>query len=99
STERGDPHAAAHLWPFSGGRRTRAGALSLLALSLTFAAGPESGLPDPGEGARRDRIAALVRQLGDKEFAKREAASKELDGIGEPALDALRKGAAADDAE
>jgi uncharacterized protein (TIGR03067 family) len=46
-----------------------------------------------------DRVARLIRQLGHKEFAKREAASKELDSIGEPALDALRKAATEDDAE
>ena len=46
------------------------------------------------------RVARLIRQLGHDEFAKREAASKELDAIGEPALDALRKAAASsDDAE
>ena len=70
----------------------RAGALALLAIGLAFVNGA-------GEGAQRDRIAALVRQLGDREFAKREAASKELDAIGEPALDALRKAATDDDAE
>ena len=41
-----------------------------------------------------ERIASLIRQLGDDEFKKREAASKELDAIGEPALGALRKAAA-----
>jgi uncharacterized protein (TIGR03067 family) len=46
-----------------------------------------------------DRVARLVKQLGHKEFAKREAASKELDAIGEPALDALRKAATDEDAE
>jgi hypothetical protein len=38
----------------------------------------------------------LIKQLGHEEFTKREAASKELDAIGEPALDALRKAAASD---
>jgi RNA polymerase sigma factor (sigma-70 family) len=49
--------------------------------------------PDPG------RIAALVRQLGDDAFAKREAASKELQAIGVPALAALNKAKASDDPE
>src|SRR5262245_14412515 len=44
-----------------------------------------------------ERIASLIRQLGDDEFKKREAASKELDAIGEPALSALRKAAASSD--
>jgi len=77
----------------------RAAALSLLAIVLAFAAGDEVARPGPGEAAQRDRIAALIRQLGDKEFAKREAASKDLDTIGEPALPALRKATTDGDAE
>src|ERR1043166_2910287 len=46
-----------------------------------------------------DRVARLVKQLGHENFAKREAASKELDAIGEPTLNALRKAASSDDAE
>jgi uncharacterized protein (TIGR03067 family) len=45
------------------------------------------------------RIARLIEQLGHNEFAKREAASKELDAIGEPALDALRRATSHEDAE
>jgi uncharacterized protein (TIGR03067 family) len=45
------------------------------------------------------RVARLVDQLGHKEFAKREAASKELQAIGEPARDALMKAAAGADPE
>lgn len=52
-----------------------------------------------GGEAKRDRIASLIRQLGDDDFAKREAATEELDAIGEPALDALRKAATDDDPE
>jgi uncharacterized protein (TIGR03067 family) len=45
-------------------------------------------------------IAQLIKRLGDDSFAKREAASKELEAIGEPALAALQKAAAStDDAE
>ncbi len=51
----------------------------------------------PGKETEAERIARLVKQLGDDDFAKREAASKELDGIGEPALPALRKAAASSD--
>jgi len=46
-----------------------------------------------------DRLARLIRQLGDRSYARREAASRELDALGEPALDALRKAASAEDAE
>jgi uncharacterized protein (TIGR03067 family) len=53
----------------------------------------------PGKDTEAERIARLVKQLGDDDFAKREAASKELDGIGEPALPALRKAASNDDPE
>jgi uncharacterized protein (TIGR03067 family) len=40
------------------------------------------------------RIARLITQLGDDSFDKREAASRELEAIGEPALAPLRKTAA-----
>src|SRR5687767_749959 len=53
----------------------------------------------PAEDGPTDRIAGLIQQLGHREFAKREAASKELDAIGEPALGALRKAATDRDAE
>src|SRR5438046_669112 len=39
-------------------------------------------------------IARLVKQLGDDDFDKREAASKELEASGEPARAALQKAAA-----
>ena len=54
---------------------------------------------DAGKEAKADRVADLSRQLGHEEFAKREAASRELDAIGAPALDALRKAASHDDPE
>jgi uncharacterized protein (TIGR03067 family) len=55
---------------------------------------------NPDNGADAERVAKLIKQLGDAAFAKREAASKELEAIGEPALAALRKAAASDsDAE
>src|SRR5437879_8715626 len=41
-----------------------------------------------------DRIAFLINQLGDEKFTRREAATKALAKIGEPALAALRKAAA-----
>ena len=40
-------------------------------------------------------IERLIKQLGSRDFRKREAARKELEAIGAPALDALRKAAVA----
>jgi len=55
---------------------------------------------DPGDETMTARIQCLIQQLGDNSYAKRGAANRELQSIGEPALDALRKAAAAtDDAE
>jgi hypothetical protein len=48
---------------------------------------------------RADRAAALIPDLGNAKYAKRQAASNELKVLGEPALAALRKAALADDAE
>jgi hypothetical protein len=47
----------------------------------------------PGRGAEEGRIARLGKQLGDDEFARPEAASKELEAIGGPAQAALRQAA------
>jgi hypothetical protein len=62
------------------------------------------GLALPAAVPARDaadaaRIKKLVEQLGSAEFQERENAVKELGAIGEPALEALRKAAASDDAE
>src|SRR5262245_6884322 len=48
------------------------------------------------KGPDSERVAQLIRQLGDDDFRKREAASKGLAAIGEPALAALKKAAASD---
>lgn len=53
----------------------------------------------PPEKSTSERVAQLVKQLGHDRFVMREAASKELDEIGEPALDAIRKAATVGDAE
>lgn len=45
------------------------------------------------------KIEALVQQLGDEDFSKRDSASKELDTLGDKALALLRKAAAGEDAE
>jgi len=48
------------------------------------------------KGPDAERVAQLIRQLGDDNFRRREAASKELTALGEPALAALKKAAASD---
>ena len=66
-------------------------ALLLMALPFVLVA---AVAPDDKE------IACLVKQLGDDKFTEREAASKELAAIGEPARAALLEAAASrDDAE
>jgi hypothetical protein len=62
------------------------------------------GKPVPGpttasKGGPDATIAHLVEQLGSPKFEEREAASKALDKIGEPALEALRGAARSRDAE
>jgi hypothetical protein len=46
-----------------------------------------------------DRVAGLVRQLGDNKYEKREVAARELDAIGEPALCELFAATASEDPE
>jgi hypothetical protein len=48
---------------------------------------------DSGKEPGPDRIAQLVRQLGDEKFARRKAAGKELEAAGARALPALRQAA------
>ena len=47
----------------------------------------------PGKEITAERITSLIDQLGDEAFAKREAAHKAIDTLGEQALPALRKAA------
>jgi hypothetical protein len=75
----------------------RAGALVGAVVALALVAGAGSLRGNSGTSAKSDRVAALIKQLGDHKFAKREAASKELVDIGEPALAALRKAATSSD--
>jgi hypothetical protein len=59
-----------------------------------------SSLPAPaGETSRAEKINKLIEQMGSGAFAERERATKELDTIGVPALEALRKAATSEDAE
>jgi uncharacterized protein (TIGR03067 family) len=70
---------------------------AMVGLILAAQAGALRG--DVGKETEADKIARLIRQLGDDEFAKREAASKELKAIGVAALVALRKADSSDDPE
>src|SRR5207249_3594946 len=49
--------------------------------------------PFPAPSDQGKEIDRLIRQLGSRQFAEREAASKRLEAIGEPTLDALHKAA------
>jgi WD40 repeat protein len=60
-------------------------------LALAAGSGPLRGGAD--KEADPARIEALIKQLGDKRFARREAASKELEALGKPAFRALRRAA------
>jgi carboxyl-terminal processing protease len=54
---------------------------------------------EPVEPAGAERIALLIKQLGADKFEMREEATKALDAIGIPALDALRAAEKSTDAE
>ncbi len=58
----------------------------------------QDGAPrgDLGKETEAETIARLIKQLGDRTFAKREAATRRLKEIGEPALESLRKAAVSD---
>jgi WD40 repeat protein len=64
----------------------------LFVLVLPFIAGCRA---EPDES----KIARLIKQLGDEDFEKREAATARLKEIGEPALDALVEAKSSDDEE
>ncbi|MBO0697124.1 MAG: hypothetical protein J2P46_01900 [Zavarzinella sp.] len=64
-------------------------ALGLIGIGAAVALG--GGRSEDGS---TDRVARLIDQLGHPRYATREAASRELDAIGEPALGTLRKAAA-----
>ncbi len=64
---------------------------ALICILLAIQAGALRG--DPNKNSAPTRIAFLIEQLGDRKYVKREAASKELERIGEPALGPLRQAA------
>src|SRR5262245_66435777 len=61
---------------------------------LALATGIGIARGDSDSKAKPDRIEALIQQLGDRKYAIREAASKELEMLGKPAFRALRRAAA-----
>jgi uncharacterized protein (TIGR03067 family) len=77
----------------------RPNALWCVSIVLAAAIGCDPGRTDAVNEKEQARIAVLVVQLGDKDFAKREAATKELGNIGEPARAALNKAVEGSDAE
>jgi hypothetical protein len=84
-----------------GGRKLLA-VLGLALVLLTAGAVTlrlQPGQGDPAEETSKDRLTSLIRQLGDRKFAKREQAGKELEALGGEALPALRKATASDDPE
>src|SRR5262245_8631504 len=64
--------------------------LLLAAPAATFRAADQAEAPNPGR---------LVERLGSGEFAERQEATRALDALGEPALDALKLGLRSDDME
>jgi hypothetical protein len=64
------------------------------ALPLLRAEGPKQTPPD-----RPEKIEKLIQQLASDEFAERARAAKELEAIGEQALEALRRANASSDLE
>jgi hypothetical protein len=82
----------------------RTGVLVGVALVLAFGSGGGILQGDPDKAVKSDRVSvlinSLIKELGHNQFAKRQAASKELAAIGPTTLDALRKAASSsDDAE
>jgi hypothetical protein len=71
--------------------------MSLL-ISTALLLGFGAADPAAGTAAQPPDIAGLIQQLGSRRFKEREAASKVLDRVGEPALEPLRR-AAKDDAD
>ena len=78
-------------------RLVRSRRLWLALLVIPAAVGVLSG--GPQKDADPERIAALVRQLGDKRYVYREAAGRDLEEVGEKALPAVRDAVASPDPE
>src|SRR5262245_57829339 len=72
-----------------------AGCLGLATAMALPPGGAEKGAKAPAADAKAGPIAALVRQLGDDRYSRREAASKALEALGEKALPEVVEAAAA----
>jgi hypothetical protein len=71
-----------------------------LVVALAAGLGLVAAVPTPAaEEASAEQIKKLIEQLGSDNFGAREQASKQLDEIGVPALEALRQAAQGRDAE
>jgi hypothetical protein len=66
-----------------------------VAVGLGLAAGFGLLRSETGTRGKAERIAVLIKQLGDVKFARRQAASKALEAIGAPALGPLARAARA----
>jgi formylglycine-generating enzyme required for sulfatase activity len=73
-------------------RPRASGGFWLILLSSAVMSGPSGGETREAESGR---ITTLIGRLGDGKFARREAAGRELEALGEGALPALRAAAAA----
>ena len=71
---------------------------TLLTLIIGLGIGTVMAVPS-SPGADQNKIGQLIAKLGSDNFRERDAANKELDAIGEPALEALRKAAKSNDME
>ena len=60
-------------------------------LGMMLATQADTSWREPGKETVNEKVARLIKQLGDNEFDKRETASKELEAVGVPALEALQK--------
>ncbi len=72
---------------------------SLLALLLGLGVGLGATVSGPAGADDTDRVARLVKQLGSNRFVERDRAKRELEAIGMPALEALRRAARSKDLE
>ncbi len=77
----------------------RTGAFVSAVAGLITLAGADLLGEDTATKAPAERIARLIRELGDEAFPRREAASRKLKAVGAPALPALCRAAAGADPE
>src|SRR4051794_18210218 len=75
------------------------GVCAAVVLSAAGALADNAKPPAPAPAPDPEQIAALVRGLGDEDFAKREQAEEELARLGAAALPALRTAATGKDLE